>query len=60
MLGSNVILTGIQASGAQTLVQLGVDLSHVTTKGSLRAGLEEAIRIAGAANLSDTNAYGNN
>lgn len=47
MLGAEVILTGIKASGAQTLVQLGVDLSHVATKGSLRAGVEEALRIQG-------------
>jgi len=47
MLGANVILTGIKASGAQTLVQLGVDLSHVTTKGSLRSGVDEALRVQG-------------
>ncbi len=47
MLGSEVILTGINPSGAQTLVQLGVDLSHVTTKGSLRTGVEEALRLQG-------------
>ncbi|MDP6952751.1 MAG: PAS domain S-box protein [Alphaproteobacteria bacterium] len=47
MIGAQVILTGIKPSGAQTLVQLGVDLSTVTTKGSLRAGVNEALRIAG-------------
>ena len=45
MLGSVVILTGINPNGAQTLVQLGIDISHVTTKGSLRSGIEEALRI---------------
>lgn len=45
MLGSVVILTGINPNGAQTLVQLGVDISHVTTKGSLRSGIEEAFRL---------------
>jgi PAS domain S-box-containing protein len=47
MLGATVILTGISANGAQTLAQLGVELSHVITKGSLRSGLEEAIRMTG-------------
>ena len=47
MIGAEVILTGINPSGAQTLVQLGVDLSGVTTKGSLRAGVNEALRTAG-------------
>jgi len=47
MLGSEVILTGIKPSGAQTLVQLGVDLSQVTTKGSLKTGVEEALRLQG-------------
>jgi len=47
MLGAEVILTGINPSGAQTLVQLGIDLEKVNTKGSLRAGVEEAMRITG-------------
>jgi len=47
MLGSDVILTGMKPTGAQTLVQLGVDLSQVTTKGSLRSGVEEALRLQG-------------
>lgn len=47
MIGAQVILTGIKPSGAQSLVQLGVDLSSVTTKGSLRAGVNEALKIAG-------------
>jgi PAS domain S-box-containing protein len=47
MLGAEVILTGIQPSGAQTLVQLGIDLSGVTTKGSLRAGIQEAMLMTG-------------
>lgn len=47
MIGAQVILTGIRPSGAQTLVQLGIDLTSVTTKGSLRAGVNEALKIAG-------------
>ncbi len=45
MLGSVVIITGMKPSGAQTLVQLGIDLSHIATKGTLRAGIDEAFRI---------------
>ncbi len=47
MLGSQVIITGMKPTGAQTLVQLGIDLSHITTKGTLRAGIEEALRVQG-------------
>ncbi len=47
MLGSAVIITGMKPSGAQTLVQLGIDLSHIATKGTLRAGIDEAFRIQG-------------
>lgn len=47
MLGAEVILTGINPSGAQTLVQLGIDLEKVNTKGSLRAGVAEAMLLTG-------------
>lgn len=43
MLGAEVILTGVSPYNAQALVKLGVDLSQVTTKGSLEAGLKLAI-----------------
>ncbi|WP_085441976.1 PAS domain S-box protein [Magnetofaba australis] len=45
MLGAAVILTGIKPSGAQTLVQLGVNLANINTKGSLRSGVAEAMRL---------------
>ncbi|MGB0695438.1 MAG: PAS domain S-box protein [Rhodospirillaceae bacterium] len=47
MLGSEVVLTGINPTGAQTLVQLGVDLSNVNTKGTLRSGIQEGLRLVG-------------
>jgi methyl-accepting chemotaxis protein len=47
MLGSNVIITGMKPGGAQTLVQLGIDLSHITTKGTLKSGIDEAFRKQG-------------
>jgi rsbT co-antagonist protein RsbR len=44
LLGTRSIITGINPIIAQTLVQLGVDLSQLTTKASLRAGLQQAFR----------------
>jgi rsbT co-antagonist protein RsbR len=44
LLGTNSIITGINPVIAQTLVQLGVDLSQLTTKASLRAGLQQAFK----------------
>ena len=43
LLGSKTILTGIGPTMAQTLVHLGTDLSTLTTKGSLQAGIAEAL-----------------
>jgi rsbT co-antagonist protein RsbR len=42
MLGANTIITGISPANAQTLVTLGVDLSMMTTRGSLRSGVKLA------------------
>src|SRR5581483_5952911 len=43
LLGSEVILTGLRPAIAQTLVHLGIDLSTVTTRSSLSAGLRMAL-----------------
>jgi anti-anti-sigma factor len=43
LLGAEVILTGVRPTIAQTLVHLGIDLSHVTTCSSLAAGLRMAL-----------------
>jgi rsbT co-antagonist protein RsbR len=42
LLGAGVILTGIGPAAARTLVELGVDLTAMTTKSTLRAGLATA------------------
>lgn len=43
MLGADVILSGVSPHNAQTLVKLGVDLSAIATKGSLKAALQLAL-----------------
>jgi rsbT co-antagonist protein RsbR len=43
LLGARVVLTGIQPQIAQTLVQLGVDLSDIQTHGSLQSGIARAL-----------------
>jgi rsbT co-antagonist protein RsbR len=53
LLGAEVVLTGVRPSIAQTLVHLGIDLSNVTTRSSLSAGLRMAfetlnLRVVGA------------
>lgn len=47
MLGSRVILTGISPTTAQTMVKLGIDMSSVPTRGSLRAGVALALSMTG-------------
>ena len=46
MLGTEIVLTGITPTNAQTLVSLGVDLEGVVTKKSLKAGLQWAFEMA--------------
>jgi anti-anti-sigma regulatory factor len=43
LLGAETILTGIGPTMAQTLVHLGIDLSTLITKGSLQAGIAQAL-----------------
>ena len=45
LMGANAIITGLSATIAQTLVDLGVDLSMMHTVGDLQGGLEEAERL---------------
>ena len=42
LLGARVMLTGIRPEVAQTLVQLGVDLQGMLTRGSLQSGIAYA------------------
>jgi rsbT co-antagonist protein RsbR len=47
LLGSRVVLVGISAEIAQTIVQLGVDLSDITTHANLQAGIAYALGTLG-------------
>jgi anti-anti-sigma regulatory factor len=42
LLGTEVILTGIRAGVARTLIRLGVDLSGLNTRKTLQAGIDRA------------------
>jgi rsbT co-antagonist protein RsbR len=53
LMGASAIITGLAAKIAQTLVDLGVDLSMMRTVGDLQGGLEEAERVLGL-RASDT------
>lgn len=47
LMGATVIVTGVSAEVAQTLVNLGVDLNRLRTIGDLQGGIEEAEQLIG-------------
>jgi rsbT co-antagonist protein RsbR len=47
LMGASAIITGLSARIAQTLVDLGVDLSMLHTVGDLQGGLEQAEQLLG-------------
>ncbi len=47
LMGATLIITGLSAEVAQTLVTIGVDLAKINTVGDLQGGIEEAERILG-------------
>jgi rsbT co-antagonist protein RsbR len=47
LMGADVIITGLSAEIAQTLVTIGVDLERMHTVGDLQGGIEEAERQLG-------------
>ena len=50
MLGAMVVLTGVRPEIAQSLVHLGIDMSDITTRSSLSAGLKFALNRIKAEN----------
>lgn len=45
LLGAEIVITGIRAGVAQTLVGLGVDLRNIVTRRNLQGGIEHAEKI---------------
>jgi len=56
LMGASAIITGLSSGIAQTLVDLGVDLSMMQTVGDLQGGLEEAERLLGYTVVRDEDA----
>lgn len=44
LLGARIMITGIQPEMAQTLIQLGIDLSGIQTHGTLQSGIAAALK----------------
>jgi PAS domain S-box-containing protein len=47
MMGATVLITGVSPETAQTLTRLQIDISALSTRGTLRAGIIEALRLVG-------------
>ncbi|KYF77774.1 hypothetical protein BE18_32580 [Sorangium cellulosum] len=47
LLGAQIMLTGINPDTAQTLVELGVDLTGITTRSTLQSGIAHALARTG-------------
>jgi rsbT co-antagonist protein RsbR len=47
LMGAGVIITGLSAEIAQTLVAIGADISKLNTAGDLQGGIEEAEHLLG-------------
>jgi rsbT co-antagonist protein RsbR len=56
LMGARVIVTGLSANVAQTLVTLGVDLDKLNAVGDLQRGIEAANRIMGYRVVADIDA----
>ena len=55
LIGANCILVGIRPEIAQTIVNLGIDLTRFPTRSSLRKGFETALEMTGRKILKEDN-----
>jgi anti-anti-sigma regulatory factor len=53
LLGTRCMMVGVSAAVARTLVQLGIELSQVSTRRDLQAGIELALKERGYAIVRD-------
>ena len=49
LMGARCILTGVSPAIAQTMVQLGIDLSQITTRAQMADGIKLALELTGRA-----------
>jgi rsbT co-antagonist protein RsbR len=47
LMGARCILTGVSPAIAQTMVQLGIDLSQITTRAQMSDGIKLALEMSG-------------
>ncbi len=59
LLGTQIVLTGIRAEVAQTIVHLGADMTGIVTRSNLQDGLRYALTMVGA-DMAKASAFAKN